>query len=175
MLAPKRPGADACWCLSYRLDAKENAALTGAARRERAAELCRRDPAPGVLAYDGGEVVGWAGVAPRAELAFFARSERIPWVDDLPVWTVWCFKVRAGRRRRGVATALLYGAVDHARVHGAPAIEGYPVDNGGRKVDGTLAFVGTRAMFEGAGFTKAADTTATSGGFPRVVMRRMLT
>jgi hypothetical protein len=33
------------------------------------------------------------------------------------------------------------------------------------------AYVGTRKLFEGAGFTKAADTTSVSGGFPRVLMR----
>jgi len=57
---------------------------------------------------------------------------------------------------------------------GAPAVEGYPVDNRGRKVDLTMAYVGTRVLFERAGFSKAADTDAVSGGFPRVLMRRAL-
>jgi hypothetical protein len=61
--------------------------------------------------------------------------------------------------------------VAYARSQGAPAVEGYPVDNGGRKVDLTMAYVGTRGLFERAGFTKAADTDSVSGGFPRVVMR----
>ena len=64
--------------------------------------------------------------------------------------------------------------MEHARGHGAPAVEGYPVDNGGQKVDTTMAYVGTRALFERAGFTKAADTTSVSNGFPRVLMRRAL-
>jgi hypothetical protein len=34
-----------------------------------------------------------------------------------------------------------------------------------------MAYVGTRKLFEDAGFTKAADTDSVSGGFPRVVMR----
>ena len=45
------------------------------------------------------------------------------------------------------------------------------MDNQGRKVDLTMAYVGTRRLFERVGFTKAADTTADSGGFPRVLMR----
>jgi hypothetical protein len=61
--------------------------------------------------------------------------------------------------------------VAYARSQGAPAVEGYPVDNEGRKVDLTMAYVGTRGLFERAGFTKAADTDSVSGGFPRVVMR----
>ncbi|WP_448625563.1 hypothetical protein [Geodermatophilus sp. URMC 64] len=50
-------------------------------------------------------------------------------------------------------------------------MEGYPVDKEGRKVDLTMAFVGTRSSFEKAGFTKAADTPAVAGGFPRILMR----
>ena len=59
----------------------------------------------------------------------------------------------------------------YARSKGAPAVEGYPVDNHGKKVDLTMAFVGTRKLFEDAGFVKAADTSSVSGGFPRVLMR----
>ena len=45
------------------------------------------------------------------------------------------------------------------------------MDNKGEKVDSTMAYVGTRAVFEQAGFTKTADTQSVSGGFPRVLMR----
>ena len=170
MLGPKNPSSSVCWCLSHRIDAKTNQELVGPARGEYVRELCSRDVAPGVLAYEGDEVVGWAAVAPRAELPF-ARSRKIPQVDDLPVWSVWCIRVRPGHRGKGISHALLDGAVAYARSQGAPAVEGYPVDNEGRKVDITMAYVGTRGVFERAGFTKAADTTSVSGGIPRVLMR----
>ena len=173
VLGPKNPASSVCWCLSHRLPAKENRALVGPARGERVRELCRRDVAPGVLAYDGDVVVGWAAVAPRAELPF-ARSTKIPHVDDLPVWSVWCLRVRPGHRGKGISLPLLEGAVEYARAEGAPAVEGYPVDNAGAKVDLTMAYVGTLALFERAGFVKAADTEAVSGGFPRVLVRRDL-
>jgi GNAT superfamily N-acetyltransferase len=173
MLGPKRPDANVCWCLSHRVDARTNRALVGPARGEFVRDLCAQPVAPGVLAYDDGEVAGWAAVAPRSELPF-ARSTKIPHVDDLPVWSVWCIRVRPGHRGRGISHALLAGAVDYARSQGAPAVEGYPVDNGGRKVDLTMAFVGTRRLFERAGFVKAGDTSSVSGGFPRVVMRLAL-
>jgi GNAT superfamily N-acetyltransferase len=173
MLGPKNPTSSVCWCLSHRLDAKTNRALVGPARGERVRELCGRDIAPGVLAYEDHEVVGWAAVAPRSELPF-ARSTKIPHVDDLPVWSVWCIRVRPGHRGHGISHVLLEGAVAYARSKGAPAIEGYPVDNRGQKVDLTMAYVGLRKIFEDAGFTKAADTTSVSGGFPRVLMRRDL-
>jgi GNAT superfamily N-acetyltransferase len=171
VVGPKRPDANVCWCLSYRLtSSKENLALRGPARGERVAELVRQSPPPGVLAYDGDEVVGWAGVHPRADTSF-ATNRKIPHVDQLDVWSVWCIRVRPGHRKQGISHALLAGAVDFARSHGAPAIEGYPVDNDGAKVDLTMAYVGTRRLFERAGFRKASDTDSVLNGFPRVLMR----
>jgi GNAT superfamily N-acetyltransferase len=87
------------------------------------------------------------------------------------VWSVWCIRVRPGHRKQGISHHLLDGAVELARAYGAPAIEGYPVDNRGEKVDLTMAYVGTRGLFERAGFTKAADTDSVLAGFPRVLMR----
>lgn len=173
MLGPKNPDSSVCWCLSHRVDSATNRQLAGPARGEYVRALCSRDVAPGVLAYENEEVVGWAAVAPRSELPF-ARSTKIPHVDDLPVWSVWCIRVRPGHRGKGISYRLLDGAVAYAGSRGAPAVEGYPVDNNGAKVDMTMAYVGTRTVFERAGFTKAADTTSTSGGFPRVLMRLRL-
>ena len=170
MVGPKRPDANVCWCLSYRIPSKENLELQGPARGERVRELLQEDLPPGVLAYDGDDVVGWAAVHPRADTTF-ARNRKIPQLDDLDVWSLWCVRVRPGHRGSGIAHHLVAAAVDFARTHGAPAIEGYPVDNDGRRVDLTMDYVGTRRLFERAGFVKAADTTSVINGFPRVLMR----
>jgi GNAT superfamily N-acetyltransferase len=105
-----------------------------------------------------------AAVAPRSELPF-ARSTKIPHVDQRPVWSVWCIRVRPGHRGKGISHALLDGAVAYARAQSAPAVEGYPVDNRGEKVDLTMVHVGICKLFEDAGFVKAADTRSISGGF----------
>ena len=170
LLGPRRPDATVCWCLSYRIPSKQNVALRGEERGELVRQLVDQDPPPGVLVYDGGEPVGWAAVHPRADTSF-ARNRKIPHVDDRDVWSVWCLRVRPGHRGKGISHHLLAGAVGLARSYGAPAIEGYPVDNAGSKVDLTMAYVGTRKLFEDAGFTKAADTTSVLNGFPRVLMR----
>jgi GNAT superfamily N-acetyltransferase len=170
MIGPKRPDATVCWCLSYRIPSKQNLALRGTARGDLVNQLVRQHPPPGVLAYDGDEVVGWAGVHPRADTGF-ATNRRVPHIDDLDVWSVWCIRVRPGHRGTGISHHLLRGAVDFARENGAPAIEGYPLDNQGEKIDLTMAYVGTRALFEQAGFVKAADTDSVLNGFPRVLMR----
>jgi len=173
MVGPKKPTSNVCWCLSYRLTTSaENRALEGPARGARVRELLQGGP-PGVLAYDGDEVVGWAAVHPRADTSF-ATNRRIPHVDDLAVWSIWCIRVRPGHRGQGISHALLDGAVAFAAAQGAPAVEGYPVDNERAKVDQTMAYVGTRRLFQKAGFRKAADTTSVLNGFPRVLMRKDL-
>ncbi|MET8830977.1 GNAT family N-acetyltransferase [Streptomyces sp. NPDC004610] len=174
VVGPKSPTATVCWCLSYRIPSKLNQELKGPARGEYMAELCREDPPPGVIAYDGDEPVGWAAVAPRSSTTF-ARNRKIPHVDELPVWSLWCIRVRPGNRGRGISHHLIEGAVAFARERGAPAIEAYPLDNGDAKVDLTMAYPGLRKNFERAGFTHAADTTSVLSGHPRVLMRLDLT
>ncbi|MGN8027028.1 N-acetyltransferase family protein [Microbacterium sp. 22242] len=173
LVGPKNPASQSCFCLSYRIGGAEGRALQGQARADRMRELCHQDPPPGIIAYLDGEPVGWAAVHPRRDTSF-ARNRLIPHLDDLDVWSLWCFRVRPGHRKQGLMHALIEGAVAHARGHGAPAIEGYPVDNAGATVNLTMAYAGTRALFESAGFVKAADTGSVLDGFPRVLMRRDL-
>lgn len=170
LVGPQKSGSNVCFCLSYRIGAKENQALHGPRRAERVRELCSESIPPGVIAYADGEPVAWAAIHPRDDTSF-AGNRRIPRVDDLDVWSLWCLRVRPGHRKSGLTGPLIAGAVDFARTHGAPAVEAYPVDNGDARVDLTMAYVGTRAMFERAGFVHAADTTSVLNGFPRVLMR----
>ena len=45
VVGPKRPDANVCWCLSYRLtSSKENLSLQGPARGERVKQLVRQNP-----------------------------------------------------------------------------------------------------------------------------------
>jgi GNAT superfamily N-acetyltransferase len=174
MLAPKRSDAFACWCLSYRIDPKVNQRLGPNERREYARGLTAEPTPPGVLAYRQGVVIGWAAIAPRTRAHALMHNSRLPVIDEIPVWSIWCVKTRPGYRRQGITKALISGAVDFAQSQGAPAVEAYPVENAGQKVDTTLAFVGTRSMFESAGFIKIADSRATSARLPRIIMRHQL-
>ena len=88
------------------------------------------------------------------------------------VWWVACFAVDARHRRVGIGRALLDGAVEFAREHGATAVEGHPVDVAGlvaARVSGSAVFTGTRALFAAAGFVEVARTHPT-----RPLMRREL-
>jgi GNAT superfamily N-acetyltransferase len=167
-----------CWCQSWRMSAGAygripEGKLDEAVQRRRNAlqsQLERESP-PGVLAYIDGEVVGWCGFGPRPAMERLVRSRTIPAVDDRPVWSIVCFLVRPGYRRRGVARALLKGAIECARSFGAPALEAYPVDPLDRRIDTAFAYVGILVMFEQEGFTRVLETSARSAGLPRWLMR----
>lgn len=135
-------------------------------------DQCSSEPGPGVLVYVDDDVAGWCSIAPRADYRRLINSRTIPAPDPASdVWCAVCFVVRAGFRKRGLMHHLLAGALDHARRHGAAAVEGYPVEAGEEQVDVISGYVGTVALFERAGFTRRADTSSRIGGRPRVVMR----
>ena len=163
-----------CWCLSHRLSAREITELGGGSREAAFRALCARENPPGVIGYDDGEPVGWCSIGPRSENTRLSQSRLIRPLDDVPVWSIICVVIRGGHRRRGYTTPLINGAVEYAATRGAPAVESYPVDPGSGRIDLTMAFVGTRAMFANAGFEVAGSTDATASTLPRLVMRRTI-
>jgi GNAT superfamily N-acetyltransferase len=164
-------GDRGCWCQAPRGRAVGYRKSKPGARREALRTQLDEDPPAGMLAYVDGEVAGWCGFAPRPRLPRLERSRTIPKVDDKPVWSVLCFNVRVGYRRRGVAAALLDGVVDLARRSGAPGVEAYPIDPEGGRVDTSFGYVGVTPMFEKAGFHRVIETAAHSDRRPRILMR----
>lgn len=168
-----------CWCQYWRLSAgdyglrssDQTPAQRHAEHRQALHDQLGRTPPPGVVAYLDGRLVGWCGFGPRATMERLVRSRTIPAVDDRPVWAIVCFLVRPGYRRRGLARALLRGAIECARSYGAPALEAYPVDPAEERIDTAFAYVGTLAMFEQAGFQRVVLTAARSAGLPRWLVR----
>jgi GNAT superfamily N-acetyltransferase len=169
LLVPRKAGAGGCVCMAYR-----NRSLDMPGRIAHMRALCASEPGPGVLAYVDGQAAGWCSVAPKSSYRALVNSRTIPHVHDDDVWSVVCFVVKAGFRRRGLMHELLDGAVAHARAMSAPALEGYPADPGGERVDQTSGYVGTVALFEAHGFSRVSPTSGRSGGKPRWLVRREL-
>lgn len=163
--------AEHCWCLSHRLRLNEIEELGDGDRERAMRRLCERENPPGVLAYLDDRPVGWCNIGLRTDIPRLVHSSLIRPVDDVPVWSIVCVVVRGGHRKQGVTTPLIEGAIAYARSRGAPAVESYPVDPQGR-MDTTMAFVGTRAMFERVGFEVVGSTGAVASKMPRIVMRR---
>ena len=168
-MVPRKPGGGGCVCMVYR-----NSSLSMPDRIARMRELCDGEPGPGVLAYVDGEVAGWCSVAPKSSYRALVNSRTIPHIDDEDAWSVICFVIRPGFRRRGLMHELLEGAIGHARAMGATVLEGYPVDPGAGRIDQTSGYVGTVGVFEAHGFKRVGPTAGRRGGAPRWLVRREL-
>ena len=145
-----------CWCMHPRLTDAQMRALPGPEalnqrRRDAMTHLARRQRAPGLLAFEDDEPVGWIAVAPRTELARLEASRATPRADDTDVWVIPCVTVRKTARGRGIALALIRAAVAYAMAHGAPAVEAYPRAGATRTGDDN-AYFGTEPLFRRAGF-----------------------
>jgi GNAT superfamily N-acetyltransferase len=160
----ERGSAVNCQCQRYKLAPRE--AFSKFPREERARRLREQTnpgqpgaPTTGLVAYLGGEPVGWCAVQPRPAYEGLLRVYRTPWEGrsedqtDASVWAVTCVFVRAGYRKRGIAYALARAAVDHARASGARALEAYPmVVEPGVQVIWEEIHVGKHSIYEQAGF-----------------------
>lgn len=82
-----------------------------------------------------------------------------------------CILVRPEHRGTGVAVALLNEAAEYARQHGAPVLDGHPVDAAGLKGKPSPSALFTRTVttFRAAGFHEIGRTYPT-----RPVMRQTL-
>ncbi len=168
------PDQPHCTCQYWRLSSGD---YSRTSQVERIAALTRQageEPATGMLAYVEGEPAGWCGFGVRQTMERLVRSRTIPQIDDLPVWSIFCFTVRTGYRRQGLARRLLDGVIDYGRRQGAPVLEAYPIDTQGKRVNSSFAYVGTVSMFEAAGFEKVVATQARSAGLSRWLMRLAL-
>src|SRR6476661_5294898 len=165
-------GDRGCWCQAPRGRAVGYGKAEPGSRRETLRIQIEEDePPPGMLAYVDGEIAGWCGFGPRPNLPRLVRSRTIPAIDDQPVWSILCFNIRVGYRRRGVAAALLDGVIELARQSGAPGVEAYPIDPEGGRVNANFGYVGVTPMFEKAGFRRVVETSAHSDNRPRILMR----
>lgn len=169
-----------CHCQRYKLKPKE--AFSKFPVEERAFRLRQQTACghptsattSGLVAYLDREPVGWCAIEPRTAYEGLLRVYRTPWEGrpnedkaDETIWAVTCIFVRAGYRGRGTSYALAKAAVDFARRRGARALEGYPmITEPGQQIAWDEIHVGTRRVFEDAGFTQVSHPSKR-----RVVMR----
>jgi GNAT superfamily N-acetyltransferase len=156
LLFGERGASSGCWCMWWRVSARDWEANAGNGNRSVFRRIVDTGPPPGLLAYDGGVAVGWVAVAPRVHYPRLDRSPKLKPVDDVPTWAVTCFYIDRKYRGSGVGGALLAAAVQHALASGATAIEGYPIDRDGGRVANASAFTGVLDMFRAAGFKEIA-------------------
>jgi hypothetical protein len=161
----QRGACNGCWCMYWRIGSayrKQAGETNKAAFRE----IVKDGPPPGLIAFDGDLAVGWCQLTPRGTLPWLDRAWRLRRVDKLPVWSVSCFYVRIGYRRRGVTSALIAAALRFAKAARAPALEAYPLDG---DLTPSASSTGYASTFARAGFKIVGRHTP-----PRPIMRHDL-
>jgi len=151
-----------CWCMYWRI---------GDEYRKRPREknkasfwdVVKRGPPPGLIAFDGDRAIGWCQLTPRDSLPWMDQTWRLKRVDDKPVWSLSCFYIRKGYRKKGVTTALITAAIKTAKKAGAPALEAYPLDG---DLSPSSTSTGYATTFKRLGFKIVARHFA-----PRPIMR----
>ena len=147
-----------CWCMWWRLSRAEFGRETSEERRARLKGLVDSGQVPGILAYAGGQPVGWCSVGRREQFPSLERSRTLKPVDDQPVWSVVCFFVARSFRGQGLMVGLLEAAVAYAVGQGARIVEGYPVvAEEGERLAPVSSFTGLVDAFRAAGFTDVAQ------------------
>jgi GNAT superfamily N-acetyltransferase len=140
-----------CWCMFWR----SRRLAHGTPKKRAMGAIVRGGVVPGLLAYSGGEAVGWVSVSPREEYEALVRSPQYrPRDEDEGVWSIVCFVVDKPAQGSGIAGALLDAAVAYARKQGAAAVEAYPHAS---KPDD---YMGRLDLFRARGFRPARKTSS---------------
>jgi ribosomal protein S18 acetylase RimI-like enzyme len=115
----------------------------------------------GFLAYRGGVVVGWLNAQPLSKLPHcWARMgvERPQLhVPDTDAAAIVCFVIAPGERRRGVARALLGGALKLMRERGIRCVFAFPFE-ARDDARATAHYHGPRPLFDAEGFVPVTAT-----------------
>lgn len=109
----------------------------------------------------GDETVGWLHAAPRHKLPHCFERLRIdpPPIDVPPhdAAVIVCFVVAPAWRRRGVATALLDGALADLTARGIAIVDAFPF-KAGDSVAATDHYHGPASLYASRGFVPIAET-----------------
>jgi GNAT superfamily N-acetyltransferase len=156
------PDWDGCYCAFYDDTSGLPFSPDQDAQRHRAAreERLRSGAARGLLAFIDGVPVGWCNVAPRSlipNLRAFAKA--VESAADEPA-VIMCFVIDPAHRGKGVATALVHGAIEASRKWGVPWVEAYPT-KADADTDGmpwtAVSYKGPLSMYLAAGFSVEGD------------------
>ena len=151
-----------CYCQFYRTSrALDWKTLTGDQNRVAAGASIACGEAEGYLARTGTETIGWLHAVPRHKLphAFERLGVEPPPIEVPPhdAAVIVCFVIAPAWRRRGVAAALLDGALADLAARGLAVVDAFPFKSG----DSTAPadhYHGPASLFASRGFSTIAET-----------------
>lgn len=150
-----------CYCHYYEVPvAVDWPSFDGAANRDAMSARIACGEMEGFLAYAGDDVVGWVNAQPYHKLRHACARLRIA-SPPLPVpphdaAAIVCFVTSPAWRRRGVARALLDGALADFAARGIAIVDAFPWIVGPDDTAATDHYHGSPAMFAATGFVAIA-------------------
>jgi len=165
-----------CWCMYWRLPrgGKLWDEHKGAKNKRAFERLVTSGKVHGCFAFAGDEPVGWCCIGPRGDFPRLERTRALAtdWSDT--TWAVVCLYIRAGWRRRGIATRLVRSATDLARELGASELEAYPVrpKHEDKPVPAAFAWTGVPELFERHRFVTITPSDRSRDVYRRKFRRR---
>ncbi len=145
----------------WRLTRSEFETQKGERNRKAMKTLVDAGKIPGILAYAQKKPVAWCSVAPRRDFSALERSRVLKKIDDQPVWSVTCFFIDRGWRKKGLSVRLLRAAVEYVAEQGGRIVEGYPVEPKKAKTADVFVWTGLASTFLKAGFVECTRRSAT--------------
>ena len=153
--------------MTWRLESKEYEKNKGAGNRELFHQLVKSKEPLGIVAFEGGEPIGWCSISPREKLIRLEHSRLFKRIDDTPVWSITCMFIKKEYRKKGISSMLIKEASRYALSKGAKAIEAYPVISAKNKImPDVFAYYGLASAFKKAGFKKVKQASE-----QRLIMR----
>ena len=143
-----------CWCMSWRVPklGKLWEQVKGEPNRASLRQLVASGEQHAVLAWAGGEPVGWCSFGPRGDFPRLETVKAFRHYWSPATWSIACFYIHPRWRRRGVAGRLLEAATARAFELGAREVEGYPLEWRNGPAPAAFAHTGVPRLFEAAGY-----------------------
>ena len=164
-----RGACGGCWCMWWRLRAKDFESQKGEGNRKAMKKLVDSGIVPGIIAYEDDTPVGWCSAAPRSDFPRLENSRILKPVDDKPVWSIACLFVAKEKRRKGISVKLLNYAADYVKKNGGKIVEGYAVEPKKGNMPDPFVFHGLYSAYIKAGFEEVVRRSET-----RPIMRRVV-
>jgi hypothetical protein len=158
-----------CWGVWWRVKKSIFEANKGGANKAMLRSIVESGEIPGLLGYVDNKPIAWCSVAPRKFFPRLENSRILAPIDDERVWSLVCFFIAKGFRRKGYSVQMLKEVISFVKNQGGRIVEGYPFSPDKSSMPDAFAWMGLSAAFLKAGFFEVERRSKT-----RPIMRYYL-
>jgi GNAT superfamily N-acetyltransferase len=148
----EKGGCGGCWCMLFRLSAKEFASNKYDGNRDMMRKIVSEAKPTGLIAIYQGKAVGWIALAPREDYIKIEKSRTLKRIDDKPVWSITCFFIKKEFRRMGLSQKMIEAVIEYAGKNKIKTLEAYPVIPYADKTPPPFLWIGVLSAFTRNGF-----------------------